>query len=175
MKNGFQNTRVLIDENNREIKDKIEYTDYMTFSQLTKGNSFGGRVLVPFENYSNQRRLHFGNDVMDKYFPIGCNRQAIEDEPEYDYHMKSLLSVVADTAKVEVWIIDRADMTYLDEKGISKLVYEKIITSKEEDRPYHQQDIQFIIEQFHKWDKYKIDCVESLFERKNMLKKFLGK
>ena len=54
--------------------------------------------------------------------------------------MKSLLSVIADTAKVEVWILDNSVMGQLPDK-ILKQVYEKIILSKEEDRPYHEQDI----------------------------------
>ena len=93
---------------------------------------------------------------------------------EHDYHMQSLLSVVADTAKVEVWILDRDVISYLDDSGHLKHVYEKIILSREEDRPFHEQDINFIIEQFKKWDRYKTDCVESLFERKKLDKYFKG-
>jgi hypothetical protein len=73
--------------------------------------------------------------------------------------MKSLLSVVANSANVKVWIIDKVDMNYLPEK-VLKQVFEKVIFSKEEDRPFHEQDIEFIIDQFCRWDKFKIDLVE---------------
>jgi len=130
--------------------------------------------LVPFDHYSAHKRIYFGPNALDKYYPLGCNRQKIRDEPESDYHMKSLLSVIADTAKVEIWILDKENMNYLDDSEHLKQVYEKIILSKEEDRPYHEQDIQFIIEQFRKWDRYKMDCVETLFERKKLEKYFGG-
>jgi hypothetical protein len=32
---AYQNERVLIDEKGKEIKDRIEYQDFMAFSQLT--------------------------------------------------------------------------------------------------------------------------------------------
>jgi len=48
---AYQNSRVLINEQNQEIKDKIQYVDIMTFSQLTRGNVFGARVLIPYEHY----------------------------------------------------------------------------------------------------------------------------
>ena len=59
--------------------------------------------------------------------------------------MRSLLSVVADSSKVECWIIRRQDMAYLPDKALSQIC-DQIIKSKELDRPYHEQDIQFIIE-----------------------------
>jgi hypothetical protein len=46
-------------------------------------------------------------NAMDRYYPIGCNREDIDKENEEFYHMKSLLSIVADSAKVDVWIIER--------------------------------------------------------------------
>jgi len=36
-------------------------------------------------------------------------------------------------------------MNYLQDKDL-KLIYEKIVRMKEEDRPYHEQDINFIID-----------------------------
>jgi len=88
--------------------------------------------------------------------------------------MKSLLSVIADTAKVEAWVLDNSVMGQLPAKILTQ-VSEKIILSKEEDRPYPEQDIQFIIDQFVKWDRFKIDCVESHFQRKALIKFFSGK
>ena len=66
---------------------------------------------------------------------------------EEDYFTKSLLSVVANSAKVKVWIIDRVDMNYLPDK-VLKQIFEKVVFEKEEDRPFPEQDIEFIIEQF---------------------------
>lgn len=128
---------MLIDPYGQEIKDKIEYRDVMTFNQLTRGNYFGGRVLIPYEHYANLRRLWFGNASLERYYPLGCNKKAIDKESDEDYHYKSLLSVIADSAKCEVWIIDKNDMGYLPDQ-INKEVFEKIILSKEEDRPFHE-------------------------------------
>lgn len=65
-------------------------------------------------------------------------------------------------------------MAYLSDKALQQ-VCEKIIAVKEEDRPHHEQDILYIIEQFKKWDSYKIDQVEQLLSRKAMDKFFKGK
>ena len=46
--------------------------------------------------------------------------------------------------------------------------------SREADRPHHPQDIEFIVEQFQKWDNYKVDCVDALFDRFKMEKYFKG-
>ena len=59
--------------------------------------------------------------------------------------MKSLLSVVADSSIVEVWIIDKKMMQYLKEKDL-KTIYEKIVQDNDADRPYHEKDIEYIIE-----------------------------
>ena len=77
--------------------------------------------------------------------------------------------MVANSAKVKVWIIDRQDMNYLPEK-VLKQVFEKIIFAKEEDKPFPEQDIEFIIDQFNKWDRFKIDVVEQMFELKTIEK-----
>jgi hypothetical protein len=88
--------------------------------------------------------------------------------------MKSYLSVVATSAKVELWIIDRTDAGFLPERA-QEQVLEKVILAKEEDRPCPEQDLAFVIEQFQKWDRFKMDCVESMFERKALEKFMVGK
>lgn len=85
--------------------------------------------------------------------------------------MKSLLSVIADSATVEAWVIDNSDMSYLSQKD-SKNVFNSIMRTKEADRPMHEQDIAFIIEQFQKWDKFKVEVVDSVIDRQEMLKHF---
>ena len=46
-------------------------------------------------------------NAMDKYYPIGCNRENIDKENEEFNNMQSLLCIVADSAKVDFWIIER--------------------------------------------------------------------
>jgi hypothetical protein len=162
---------VRVNENHQEIKDKIEFVDLMKFKDLMPGNFFGARMLMPFEHYSSMKRLFYGDTFMQKYIPKGANADAIKKEPDEFYHTKSLLSVVANSAKVTVWLIDNIDMNYLPEKTL-KSVFEQIVFQTEEDRPCSEQDIEFIVEQFQKWDRYKVDFVESLFERR-YIEKFM--
>lgn len=69
MQKGYQNCRVLVDENGQEIKDRMEYDDFMVFNHLMRGNHFGARVLVPFEHYQSRKRLYFGESSLDRYLP----------------------------------------------------------------------------------------------------------
>ncbi len=48
--------------------------------------------------------------------------------------MKSLLSVIADSGKVELYILDKGDMAYMPDYILRK-IYEKIALIKEPDRP----------------------------------------
>jgi hypothetical protein len=68
--------------------------------------------------------------------------------------MKSEVSIRADSANVDVWIIDRAAMSFLPDK-VLKFIFNEVIHLREYDRPFHQQDIEFIVETFRKWDHYK--------------------
>jgi len=70
-------------------------------------------------------------------------RPKIDAKEVETYHMKSLLSVIADSSIVEVWIIDKKMMEYLKEKDL-KIIYEKIVIDSEADRPYHEKDIEYI-------------------------------
>ena len=76
---------------------------------------------------------------------LGGIAKVYDEEKDEEYHMKSLLSIVADSAQVEVWTLDTSDIGYLSQKDC-KHVYESIIKTKDPDRPMHEQDIQFIIE-----------------------------
>ena len=143
----------------------MEFNEIMVFNTLMPGNFFGGRMLMPFEHYSNMKRLYFGNNIMDRFYPAGANQDLIDKEPEEKYHTKSLLGVMASSAKVTCWIIDKVDMNYLPESAC-KHIFEQVVFSKEEDRPFPEADVQFIIDQFQKWDRFKVDFVESIFERK---------
>jgi hypothetical protein len=59
----------------------------------------------------------------------------VNKEIEEQYFSKSLLSVVANSAKVKVWIINKVDMNYIPDK-VLKQVYERIVYEREEDRPF---------------------------------------
>lgn len=50
--------------------------------------------------------------------------------------MKSLLSVIADSGVVEIYLLTKVDMGYLPDNVLRK-VYEKIAMIKEADRPCH--------------------------------------
>lgn len=168
----YQNKRMYV-ENNREIKKSIQYLDQMTFSQLTRGESFGARTVVPFEYYTKMKVLFFGQRCLERHYPVGCNRDAINAEDFETYHTKSLLSIVADSHQVQVWVLDNADMNYLTALDQER-VFDRIAALREPDRPLHQQDIDFIVDQFQKWDQYKVDCVEGLLLRNQMENYFNG-
>jgi hypothetical protein len=78
MTRGYQNARVLIGDTDKDgfgtqIKDRMEYIDYMVFNQMTKGNSLGSRVLVPFDLYLKRKRLLYGDKILDRFYPPGVS------------------------------------------------------------------------------------------------------
>ena len=62
-------------------------------------------------------------------------------------------------------------MGYLPDLVLNQIC-EKVINIKEADRPYHEQDILFIIAMFEKWEKFKIKAVEDMLMSKKMEKFF---
>ena len=145
----------------------------MVFSELTRGEFFGARTIVPFDYYSKMKIHSFGARAMDRYYPAGCDRAVVNEDDEETYHLKSLLSIIADSHYVQVFLLENSDMHHLTAIDQER-VFDKIAALREPDRPHHQQDIEFITEQFQKWDNYKIDCVQGLFARKKMEKFFQG-
>ena len=119
---------------------------------------------MPFEEYYRNRRELYGSDAVRKHYPVGCNKTKIDKEPLEDYLTKSLLTVVADSATVEVWLISATDLNYISEKQDLKRVYEEICCLREPDRPYHEMDIEFVKDQFAKWDNHKMALVEQIQE-----------
>ena len=93
----YQNQRMYID-GGQEIRKKLQYHDQMVFSELTRGEFFGARTIVPFDYYSKMKIHSFGKSAMDRYYPAGCDREYVDDEDEETYHLKSLLSIVADSS-----------------------------------------------------------------------------
>ena len=127
---------------------------------------------MPFEELRRMRR-GTKNNCDERYIPVGADPKDYENETDEQYHMKALLSVIVDSNEVDVWVIDRHDLIYLNDKEL-KMIYEKVAYQTDVDRPLHEQDLNFIMDQFHKWDKHKVCQVEALFERKKIEKKLLG-
>jgi len=57
----------------------------MRFKQITKGDYFGGRVLVPYEHYSSIKRILYGNQSLEIYYPPGARKQDLDEKGE-EYH-----------------------------------------------------------------------------------------
>ena len=51
----------------KKSQDKRE----LAFSQLTRGDHFGARVLIPFEHYQSMKLLSDGKDAFNRYYPYG--------------------------------------------------------------------------------------------------------
>lgn len=76
-----------------------------------------------------------------------------------------MLSVIADSGRVSLYILDKSDMGYLPDTVLKK-VFEKIVLLKEPDRPFHVSKIEEIREGKLQWDQYKAECLENLFKEK---------
>jgi len=94
--------------------------------------------------------------------------------------MKSLLSIVADTATVEIWTLDRQGLVQalIDNSGTlteneTKQIQDNIILSSDADRQNLQEhDVDYIRRQFKKWDRYKQEYIEGLYEQRNKVKHY---
>lgn len=115
----------MVSKDGKEIRDHWEYQDLMKFKELMPGSHFGARALVPFEHYSNLKRLYSTDSKLSRYYPPGVPPEIIDAESDEQYHLKSNLSVVANSAKVKVWILDKQDMNYLPDR-VLKHVFEQI-------------------------------------------------
>lgn len=88
-------------------------------------NHFGGRTLLPFEMYMNLRKIFFGEDAIKRVYPKNFSSESAETETEEEYQLKSLLSVIADSSTVELYILDKQDMSYIPDY-ILKKIFENI-------------------------------------------------
>ena len=91
----------------------------------------------------------------------------MDTETEDQYHLKSLLSVIADSGQVEVYILDKNDIGYIPDMYL-RLVFEKIAALKEPDRPLEWGQIEEIKEEMIKWEQFKVQCVRKMFREKAM-------
>jgi hypothetical protein len=68
----------MIDSHGKEIKNFMQFNEIMKFSDLMTGSFFGARCLMPFEHYSSMKRLLFGDQSMEKYYPHGVPEEVID-------------------------------------------------------------------------------------------------
>ena len=164
---SFQNQRILIDENGQENKYKIKFENQMHFRKINQGGTFGGRCLLSYQIHQIGRALAADGDYFDK-----ISEQLVAKSTQEEIHeaMKSFLTVVADSARVEIWTLDRAALQHailenahsMGEAEIHGL-YRRIMTCRDCDRgPYTDSDVHYIREQFLNWDRFKQECVEQL-------------
>lgn len=85
------------------------YHDFLQFSKLFPNNQFGGRCLIPFDIYLQLKRSYFGPSALARpdNEPIG------DIKKQENYHMKSFLDVVANSACVEAYLINKQGIEYL--------------------------------------------------------------
>jgi hypothetical protein len=58
---------------------------------------FGGRVLLPFDMYTNLRRIFCGEESLKRIYPKHIPQAVQEAETEEEYQLKSFLSIIADS------------------------------------------------------------------------------
>ena len=104
------------------------------------------------------------------------------DPEEVHEAMKSFLTVVADSAQVEVWSLDKAALQHAILENASSMgeveihsLYSKIVQCLDKDRgSYKDSDVNYIKHQFINWDRFKQEYIEKLqmekFEQKILMK-----
>jgi hypothetical protein len=73
--------------------------------------------------------------------------------------------VIADSGRVEVYVMDKQDMQYIPDH-ILKGIFEDIAQEKEPDRPNRWDKIDEVKDQIIKWEDFKVECVKKMFLRK---------
>jgi hypothetical protein len=77
---------------------------------------------LPFELYLNLRKIYFGvNDIKREYPKALRLDNLARTESDECYHLKSLLSVIADSSNVEVYLLDRTHMSYLPDQILKRV------------------------------------------------------
>jgi hypothetical protein len=73
--------------------------------------------------YINLRRIYCGEESIKRVYPKHVPQIIQENEPEEEYQLKSLLSIIADSGVVEIYILDKNDMSYIPDH-ILKHIFE---------------------------------------------------
>lgn len=76
-----------------------------------------------------------------------------------------MLSVIADSGSVEVYILDKHDMSLLPDNVLKK-IFDKISQLKEPDRPLHESKIEEVKKKMMKWEQFKIKSVEKIMQER---------
>ena len=119
---------------------------------------------------------------MERKYPIGTTRQELErisqfapkkfEEELQVLRQKSLFTVLADSANVEIWTLDRQSLieACIDSKiteDAQKILYSDILVCLDADRGrYYDPDIEYIRKLFVKWDNYKQNQSLPIFRSK---------
>jgi hypothetical protein len=74
---------------------------------------------------------------------------------QFVMHEPSQLSVIADSAEVEVLLIDKANM-HLFPEDVQDLLNERLAVAFSPDRPYKENIMDEIKDKFRGWDRYRI-------------------
>jgi len=74
---------------------------------------------------------------------------------QFVMHEPSQLSVIADSAEVEVLLIDKANM-HLFPEDVQDLLNDRLAVAFSPDRPYRESVMDEIKDKFRGWDRYKI-------------------
>ena len=123
---------MLLDENSEPFEDnKTSVRQFLTFFELAKRDYFGGRVLISESNITNEGKLYDENG--NKMIP------------------PSQLSVVADSAEVEVLIMNRSWMSLFPEEVQQELI-DKIKYVKDVERPYSDRIMSDQKQKFTRWN-----------------------
>ena len=122
---------------------------------LKRHDSFGGRTVVPFEQYRNIKELLLGSPLL--------RSPGYSKESDEKYHMKSLLTVIADSATCILWTLDKAalsqsmiDNSLTMPEGEQKMLFEQFVRFNDPDRSnYKPPEIAFIRKEQKKWENFK--------------------
>lgn len=68
---------------------------------------------MPFEMLINLRRVYLGPDSLKRQYPRHIPEAYREQETEESYQLRSFLSVIADSGVVEMYVLDKQDMSYI--------------------------------------------------------------
>ena len=126
----FQGEEILVDDNGQRIKEYIVYKDLMEFNVLLSRSYFGSRVLLPpgikkdyesnnYKKRSDQRRQPW---IISKQQASGNfehmfikRRMSFTSQNILKNERNSMLSVIADSADVEVFVISNEMMEFFPE------------------------------------------------------------
>ena len=78
-----------------------------------------------------------------------------DEEATDSYYEPAQLSVLADSAEVEIYLIDKSNM-HLYPEDVQKLLNERLFAAFSSERPFDKVIVDNIKDKFREWDKYRI-------------------